>query len=362
MTEREGRQDEPPVTTAGPPPGQGWPGKTMEAEMAEQPGCLARLAERAGEISGQVRALVGGPLAGTVLVARGSSDHAAKCGAYFLEMATGRPVASTSPSLFTIYRSPTNFEGYLLVAVSQSGQTPEIVEVVAQARHAGARAIAITNDARSPLALAADMVVDLGAGRERAVPATKTVTAQILAFALVAQSLGDIGLSGRAKLDLPGQVTGLLGDTGPVAELAEQLSAADRLVTVARGLLYGAACEVALKVEETTARLAAAFSAADLRHGPIAIAGHGLPVVALAHPGLAGADVVDVVADLRARGADTHLVGPLEGAQFGWPASAPEVLAPVLAVVRGQQLALALSRRLGLDPDTPKGLTKVTMT
>ena len=119
-------------------------------------------------------------LAGTVLVARGSSDHAATS-AYFLEMATGRPVALTSPSLCTLYRASTDFSGYLLVAASQSGQTPEIVEVVDQARAGGARAIAITNDPASPLAGSADLVVDLGTGQERAVPATKTVTAQLAA-------------------------------------------------------------------------------------------------------------------------------------------------------------------------------------
>jgi glucosamine--fructose-6-phosphate aminotransferase (isomerizing) len=334
----------------------------MASEMAEQPGRLDALMSRRGELEKEVRSLAPVGLAGTVLVARGSSDHAAKCGAYLLEMATGRPVALASPSITTLYRSATDYSGYLLVAVSQSGQTPEIVEVVEMARANGARAIAITNDALSPLAAAADLVLALEAGTELAVPATKTVTAQLVSFAIIAQALGEIGLDDKAAGELPGQVADVLADQAPMTELAGWLRDADRLVTVARGILYGAAGEAALKVAETTSLLTAAFSAADLRHGPIAIASTEPPVVAFAHPGPASEDVVEVVAELRARGAGVRLAGPVPGSDFGWPASAPEVVAPVLAVVRGQQLALALALELGRDPDAPPGLMKVTAT
>jgi glutamine---fructose-6-phosphate transaminase (isomerizing) len=337
-------------------------GHVMQAEMAEQPERLAGLLSRRQAIARQVLALAPDPMVGTVLVARGSSDHAATCGAYFLEMATRRPVASTSPSILTLYGGATDFTGYILIAVSQSGRTPEIVEVVDKARQRGARAIAITNDAASPLAASADLVIDLGAGQERAVPATKTVTAQLAAFAIIAQAFGDLGLDDKAAAALPAQVAEVLADTQPIEEVAAWLAGADRLVTVARGFLYGAACEVALKVEETTSRLAAAFSAADLRHGPIAIASNGPPVLAFGHPGPGLADVADVVRDLRDRGAQARLLGPVEGSDLGWAAEAPEVLAPVLAVVRGQQVALALARNLGLDPDAPPGLNKVTVT
>ncbi|HTV10912.1 MAG TPA: SIS domain-containing protein [Acidimicrobiales bacterium] len=330
--------------------------------MNEQPRCLASLFARREEIIEQVRALAPRELAGTVLVARGSSDHAATCGAYFLEIASGRPVALTSPSIQTLYRARTDFRGYLMIAASQSGQTPEIVEVVERARAYGARAIAVTNEPASPLAAAADLVVDISAGRERAVPATKTVTAQVAVFATIAQAFGDLGLEARAAERLPGQVGEVLADLSPVEGLAEWLASSDRLLTVARGLLYGAAQEVALKVEETTARLTAAFSAADLRHGPIAIATSGAPVLAFVHPGPAASDVSDVVGDLRSRGAPTRVLGPVPGADFGWSSDVPEVLAPVLAIVRGQQLALSLARLLGLNPDAPAGLTKVTIT
>jgi glutamine---fructose-6-phosphate transaminase (isomerizing) len=338
------------------------PGHLMASEMAEQPDRLAALLSRRRELAKEVRAVAPANQAGTVLVARGSSDHAAKCGSYLLEMATGRPVALASPSVLTLYRSFTDYSGYLLVAVSQSGQTPEIVEVVERARANGARAIAITNDALSPLAAAAHLVISLEAGAELAVPATKTVTGQLASFAMIAQALGEIGLDDKAAGELPGQVAQVLADQAPVTELAGWLSEGDRLVTVARGILYGAAGEAALKVEETTSLLTTAFSAADLRHGPIAIASNGPPVLAFAHPGPASKDVVEVVAELRARGASVRLAGPVEGSDLGWPGSAPEVVAPVLAVVRGQQLALSLALELGRDPDAPPGLMKVTAT
>jgi glucosamine--fructose-6-phosphate aminotransferase (isomerizing) len=337
-------------------------GVVMAAEMAEQPGRLASLLDRAGEIAGQVRGLVPAPLAASVLVARGSSDHAATIGRYLLEMATGRPVASASPSVHTLYRARADFSGCLLVAVSQSGQTPEIVTVVERARQTGGRTLVLTNDPASPLALAADETVVLGTGEERAVPATKTVTAQVAAFALVAQALGDVGFGPATRGRLPDQVGGVLGDDGPAAEVAEWLAGSSRLATVARGLLLGAAAETALKVEECTAIFAAGLSAADLRHGPIATTTSMLPVLAFAHPGPACGDVLDLVAELRARGAPSRIAGPVPGSALPWPADVSEAAAAVLAVVRGQQVALALARRLGRDPDRPIGLHKVTAT
>lgn len=334
----------------------------MESEMSEQPSTLRNLLARRAEIAKTIGSMVPSPLAGTVLVARGSSDHASTCGRYFLEMATHRPVASASPSIYNLYRSATDFSGYLVVAVSQSGRTPEITSVVEGAAGAGAIVVAITNDASSPLASAAHLVIDLGAGDERAVPATKTVTAQITAFAILAQALGDIGVDDAAAQRLPDAVARLLADPAPAEDLAQWLTGKDRLVTVARGLLYGAACEVALKVEETTARFSAGFSAADLRHGPIAIATGGMPVLAFAHPGPASGDVTGLVEELRSHGAETRLAGPVPGTSLDWDPFVPEVLAPVLAVVRGQQVALCLARALHRDPDAPPGLKKVTIT
>jgi glutamine---fructose-6-phosphate transaminase (isomerizing) len=337
-------------------------GTVMSAEMAEQPERLAALLGQSGEIMEHVRQVLPEPLAGTVLIARGSSDHAATTGRYLLELATRRPVASASPSLYTMYGAKTDFTGYLVIAASQSGRTPEIVSSLKAARGAGGRAVAITNDRESDLAQTAELPLYLGAGAERAVPATKTVTAELVAFALIAQAVGDIGFGPDVRAALPGNVATVLDDPGPADEVAAWLEGRTRLATVARGPLYGAAAEAALKIEETTSLFATAFSAADLRHGPIAVAATGLPMIVFAHPGPAAADVADLAEDLRNRGADVLLAGPVEGSALPWPADVPEVVAPVLAVVRAQQVALALARRLGRDPDQPGGLHKVTLT
>ena len=162
----------------------------MLREMAEQPEVLARLLSRRIEVGLEAPA-------GVMIVARGSSDHAAVYGRYLLELATRRPVALAAPSLFTRYGAQTDASGWLVVGVSQSGETPEIVDVVERLRATGGHAIAITNDADSPLAEAAETVIELGAGAENAVPATKTFTAQMAAFAVLADALGDVPWDGR---------------------------------------------------------------------------------------------------------------------------------------------------------------------
>lgn len=332
----------------------------MAAEMAEQPQRLADLIGRRAEIASDLAPLLTGTV-GTVIVARGSSDHAATVGRYMLEMATHRPVASASPSVQTLYGVDVDFDGYLVIGVSQSGRTPEIAHYLERAAARGARTVAITNDGQSPLAGVADAVIDLRAGAERAVPATKSVTAEIIGFAVLAAAAGD-DPGDNAWAQLPAQAAAVLADSAPMLELAGWLADARRLATLARGLMSGAAEETALKLQETSSLFATAFSANDLRHGPIALASTSIRVLAMAHPGPAAADVLGLCAELEARGADVRILGPVPGAACGWSATAPELLAPVLAILRGQQLAYALARGAGVDPDHPAGLAKVTMT
>ncbi len=332
----------------------------MAAEMAEQPDRLAALVDRRDDVIRGVAPLLQG-IAGTVIVARGSSDHAATTGRYLLEMSTHRPVASASPSVQTLYRTEVDFSGYLVIGVSQSGRTPEITTYLERAAAAGARTVALTNDPSSPLATVAHGVVDLGAGEERAVPATKTVTAELVGFAMLAAAAGaDPGAA--AWRALPDQAARVLEDPAPMRRLVEWLDDARRLAIVARGLLYGASEETALKLQETSSLLATAFSAADLRHGPIALASSGIRVLAFVHPGPAADDVLELCGELETRGAHVRLLGPVAGSVCGWDAAAPEMLAPVLAVLRGQQLAYGTAVHLGLDPDRPLGLVKVTAT
>jgi len=337
-------------------------GERMAAEMAEQPDRLAALVARWDGAVAQVRALAWPELAGSVIVARGSSDAAGAYGRYLLELVSRRPVSMAAPSLHTLYGADVDYRRFLAVAVSQSGRTPEILSTLQRMQAEGAAGLAITNDGSSPLARAAQATLALDAGEERAVPATKTVTATMMAFALIAAALGTAPFTREQATALPAWVAAALADPEPAEVLAAQLADATRLIVVGRGLLYSAALEAALKVRETTRITAEGFSAADLRHGPIAVVEPGYPVLALRAPGPAFADMADLVDDLRRRGADVALVSEEEDAALPLPPGVPEALAPIVAVVRAQQLALALARRRGLDPDAPEGLAKVTVT
>ncbi len=329
----------------------------MAAEMAAQPEVLARLVARAPEDVAAVRATVPSPLAGVVFLARGSSDNAAVFGRYLAELTAGRPAGLAAPSLYTRYHAAVDWQGYLVVALSQSGATPEIITTCQAMRSAGAAVIGVTNEPGSPLAGTAQVLLAAEAGPERAIPATKTVTAQFALLLSVAAALAPnpaLGQSpGRGLADLPAAVAGVLAEPAPVAALADRWAAVDRLVVAGRGLAYAAALETALKVKETTGILAEGFSTADLLHGPIATVYAGAPVLLIDAGGPPGADLDGLRGLLARNGADS--------ATLPVPAG-PEPARVITAVVRGQQLAHMLSRARGTDPDAPANLTKVTAT
>jgi glucosamine--fructose-6-phosphate aminotransferase (isomerizing) len=334
----------------------------MAAEMADQPSVLERLIARRGAVSASVNALLPEHLCGTVLLARGSSDTAALYGRYLFEMASGRPVALASPSLHTLYRIPADHRGYLAVGISQSGRTPEVVSVLERMRATGARTVAIVNEMPSPLGDVADVVIDLSAGDEIAVPATKTFTATLLALALVAASMGPVPWNDDDLCALPAHVRRVLDDDARPGIVARGLDGADRVLTVARGPLLAAAAETALKIRETSAIFAEAFSAADLRHGPIAAVTPDVPVLAFSTAGPAADDVAALCTVLRDGGVSVSTIGTETGADLPLPRGVPEALQPIVAAVRGQQIAMAAALARHRDPDAPAGLTKVTLT
>lgn len=341
-------------------------GVLMRAEMAEQPRVLGALAARRGELAAEVRAALG-PIvapAGIVLVARGSSDNAAVFGRYVLELATRRPVALAAPSLVTRYGVQDRLDGWLAVGVSQSGRTPEIVAVLESFGAAGAVTVAVTNDRDSPLAQAADATIDTAAGVEQAVPATKTVTSQFAAFAILAEALrapeAELPWDDAAWAALPDAVGELLADDAPARAAAQVVGDAAGLVAIARGLLLGAALEAALKLKEMTGLLAEGASAADFLHGPIAVVRHSLPVLTLAAGGPAAADVTEFATAARDRGGRVVTIAP--DGDLPIPTTIGEGLAAICAIIRAQQLAHELSLLRGIDPDTPFGLSKVTET
>ena len=358
------------------------PGRQMAAEMAEQPAVLAALVGRRAGLVASLRPLVGSPV-GIVLVARGSSDHAAIYGRYLLELVTGRPVALAAPSLVTRYGVSGSLDGWLAVGVSQSGRTPEIVSVLSAFAERGARTVAITNDETAPLAGVADATIATAAGDEAAVPATKTLTAQCAAFAILAEALGGAG-DGAGAGDPQGTATGgpagalpwsdadwdavpdavaaVLDDPAPARQAAERIGAAPAMAVLGRGLLLAGALEVALKLEEISGIVASGASTADFRHGPIAMVGKGFPVLALSAGGPVQEDVEELVTDLRSRGGDVQRLATSADAELPVASSLPEALALLPLLVRGQQLARELGLWRGIDPDAPLGLSKVTVT
>lgn len=339
----------------------------MTAEMAEQPAVLARFAARFAAVVSDVRGVAGSGVAGVAFVARGSSDNAALLGRYAVELGSGLPTCLVAPSVATAFeRRPTGFAGWLVVALSQSGRTPEIVDIAEQFGAAGAAVVGITNDPDSRLASVSRLAIGLDAGPETAVPATKTVTCQMLAVLAVAAAVGSpdspcVLTAEQAGL-APQAVAAVLDDDDPMRRIAADLAGVHRLAVVGRGFSFPAALETALKLQETTGVMAHGFSTADFRHGPIAVCGPAAPAVLLAGSGPADADTREVRTPLAARQARTFLLGTgTDGVDASWPASgtATECLS---ATVRGQQLALAVCRERGIDPDQPAGLNKVTLT
>jgi glutamine---fructose-6-phosphate transaminase (isomerizing) len=334
-------------------------GSMMAAELAAQPEVLGRLVSRHESDRDRVRAVLPSGLAGTVLLARGSSDNVAVYGRYLIELAARRPAGLAAPSVHTRYEADVDYSGYLVVALSQSGATPEIVETAARMRRFGAVVVGITNEAGSPLTEVGDLTLLTEAGPELAVPATKTVTAQMLAVAAIAAAF-DASLVTTADLAaLPAAVASLVTDPSPAGAVAGRWPQARRLIVTGRGLAYAAALETALKIKETARVHAEGLSSADLLHGPIAALDSRLPVIVVSGGDRFAADEAALAARLATEGVPYAVCGV--GGDLPLPL-ASEVTSPILATVRGQQLALAASLLRGLNPDAPAGLSKVTAT
>jgi glutamine---fructose-6-phosphate transaminase (isomerizing) len=340
-----------------------------ENELREQPAVLARLLERgrgpAEAVAEKVRRR---DLRFAVLAARGSSDNAARYGQYLLGIQNTLVAALATPSAFTQYKAAPSLAGALVVGISQSGQSPDIVEVLREARRQAAPTVAITNAPDSPLAAAAEHVLVLHAGEERAVAATKTYTAQLLALAMLSAALGDDDKAWTELAAVPEQVAAAIDANASVVKAAARFRDATGLVVLGRGYNLSTASEIALKVQETTGVLGQPYSSADFLHGPMAILLRGLPVL-LAAPGPRAFEDLDAVVGL-AKDTGTPLAAIsdrpeiLAAAEIAMPlpAGTPEWLSPLVAVVPGQLFALGLCQARGMDPDAPRGLRKVTLT
>jgi glucosamine--fructose-6-phosphate aminotransferase (isomerizing) len=351
----------------------------MRAEIDEQPAALRAtldaLLPRVPEI-----AALAGTTRQVLFVARGTSDNAAVYGSYLTQVRAGRLATLASPSVATTYRARLDLTGVLTVALSQSGRTEEIVDTMAWAADCGARTLAITNGADSPLAAQADLALVTQAGLEQAVPATKTFTTQLAALAVLGLGLAadEEGITrGQTPVDadelraVPDEIERLLtslGSPGDLNPIIEGLAAVDGAVVSGRGYASAAALELALKLKEACYLHAMGLSFADLLHGPIAVVDQRTPAVIMAAgsgPTVAGA--VELARRVTASGATAYGIGGDDelAAECAYALPGPrlpEWLAPIGLIIAGQLLTEAVARRLGLDPDHPRGLSKVTQT
>ncbi|WP_283138455.1 SIS domain-containing protein [Rhizohabitans arisaemae] len=339
----------------------------MFSEIGEQPQALRAtldaLLPRVGEVEEVAK-----QTRQTLFIARGTSDNAAVYGRYLAEVHAGRLSTLASPSIATTYRRKLDLDGVLAVALSQSGRTEEIVETLAWAKDCGARTVAITNGGEnSPLAQAADLALCTLAGEEKAVPATKTYTTQLAALAVLGLGMGaDVDVADLVRV--PEAVEALLADPGDVDGVAEGLAGVPGAVVSGRGMAFSTALELALKLKEACYLHAMGLSYADLLHGPIAVVDADTPAILVAAgdgPTLPG--TVALAQRVTGAGAAAYGVGGGQDLAAACTLSLkgpdlPEWVAPLGLIVPGQLLTEALARRLGINPDAPRGLNKVTQT
>lgn len=346
--------------------GTATPMTQMRTETGEQPAALRATLDALLPRTAEVAAVAEGTRQ-VLFIARGTSDNAAVYGSYLIQVYAGRLATLGSPSVATTYHRQADLSGILVVALSQSGRTEEIVETLDWAARCGARTLAVTNSAASPLAESAELALVTEAGPERAVPATKTFITQLAALAVLGIGLGaDVNPDDLRRV--PDEVERMLGEPGDVEGAAADLAGAAGMVVSGRGLAYSAALELALKLKEACYVHAMGLSYADLLHGPIAVVDARTPAIIVAAD---DGPALDGAVKLARRVTGAHAKALAIG---GGPALArectralpgprlPEWLAPLGLIVPGQLLTEATARRLNLNPDAPRGLSKVTQT
>jgi glutamine---fructose-6-phosphate transaminase (isomerizing) len=343
-------------------------GELFLGEIREQPSTLARLVEQQDEFARVARAFADRRPRIVRLVGHGTSDAAASYGVYAFGLLAGLTAIRDSISLLVYYDAPLDLSDSVVVGLSQSGETPDVVEYVARSRQRGALTVAVTNEPESPLGQTADLVLPLGAGPEHAVAASKTYTTQLAALALLAGGAAGRGAEVAAGIR---RVAELMADALPSLEaavrpLAIAFTYVGRMYVIGRGIEFATAREVALKLTETCRVAAEPLTATDLAHGPVAALDALFPVWTIASRDESLPAVIDAAARVREAGATVvasgNAAGELEGAAFSLqvPEAPTPILAPLLSVVPGQLFAAALAQAKGLDADKPVGLSKVT--
>jgi glucosamine--fructose-6-phosphate aminotransferase (isomerizing) len=343
---------------------------TLKSEILEQPGCLSDLLlnqrETAEKIAGVIRER---DIRSVFLAARGTSDNAGRYANYLWGAHNSLPLALATPSLFTYYNRPPKLNDALVVGISQSGQSPDIVSVLNEGRRQGCLTLAITNMSSSPLASAADLVMDIQAGDEKAVAATKTYTTELMAVAMISTALTNDRACWSELEKVAGWVEKVVKQDAAIAQMAERYRYMRQCVVLGRGFNYCTAFEWALKLKELTYVVAEPYSSADFRHGPIAMVEGGFPVMAVAPTGKVFDTMLDMLGRLRhEQSAELVVISnekralSLAQSPIDLPASIPEWLSPIVDIVPAQLFACHLTRSKGYDTEKPRSIGKVTET
>ncbi|HDN05005.1 MAG TPA: SIS domain-containing protein [Chloroflexi bacterium] len=340
----------------------------LRDEIFDQPGVLsALLADQLPGLRG-IAASVGRP-AGIFIAARGTSDNAARYAKYLWGARNRIPVTLAAPSLFSIYASPPQLSGYLVVGISQSGESPDLLAVLKEANLQGCTTLAITNKINSPLALEADFVIDILAGPELSIAATKTYTAQLSVIAMLSAIWEGDERALKQLSEVPDHVKQVLNEEDKIRVYAARYRYMDQCVVLGRGFNYATAFEWSLKMKELAYVVAQPYSSADFLHGPIAMISSGFPVFAVATTGKVFQELAELITRLKENHqADLFLISDhqelmdLADCPVILPKHIPEWLSPIVTIIPAQLLSYHLTIIKGFDPDSPRGLSKVTLT
>ena len=341
----------------------------LHAEIFQQPEVLAGLLDSQWEwVAGIAEAIRRREPRYVFLAARGTSDHAGLYAKYLLGSENRLPLALAATSLFSVYRMPPDLRDALVIGISQSGQSPDILSVIDEGRRQGCTTLAIVNDPTSPMARSAEHVINISAGVEEAVAATKSYTAQLMAVAMLSVALAKDAPRRAELAAVPGLITEVLRLDGAMQVAAEHYRAMDQCVVLGRGFNFASAFEWSLKLKELAYVVAAPYSSADFQHGPIAIVSPGFPVLAIAPKDEVLPDLLKVLRRLREECRANLLVISddaealsLADTPVRIPAS-PAWISPMVAIVAAQLFCYHLTRAKGIDPEAPRGLLKVTRT
>ena len=338
-------------------------------EIHEQPEVLRRfLTQEQAAVAALTTAIHGREIDYVLIAARGTSDNAGRYAQYLFGAVNRLPVALATPSLFSVYGRPPRLRNALVLGISQSGKSPDIVSVLAEARAQGALTAAITNQPDSDLAAQADQVIALHAGVERSVAATKTYTSSLLAIATISATLAQDPAMKAQLQAIPDAVRAGLGVNSAIAVAAQRYRYMRHCVVIGRGFNYASAFELALKLKELTYTIAEPYSSADFLHGPLALIEPNFPALVFAPSGMMLTETRTFIDVLYARGAEPVVISDdadaLEQARVGLQIvqPGPEWLSPITAIVPGQLFAMHLAHARDLDPDHPRALHKVTET